>query len=427
MKKNNKTIFTPVALSLYFITVVSLIVVLFVSYRKGPSVNQEDFIALTKITSSYLQDKNIKSQNYSESISDFISSHSEIAFFSLTTKDESILTYTDNPEKEYVPSKTVQKISTELLDSSRKNYTLEVCFHILKPSSIFRFCLTAFIIIMIITFVSIIKMIATDDDENDDDNCDEETQVNTSESAKPVETGKEINLNINVTSSAPQDNSDCYGIQDDVADTKPHEPSVQDDTTAEAAAASSEKEPETSIQETPEAKEENQKTTSTHQGLYNHLGLVWEEYFSQKLDSELVRASGSETDLSYFIIQIPEIDHANKISGKIAKVVLEESKIADMVFQYKNNGYSLIVPACNTETALKIARKIHNSITEILSEKKLTLIPYIGITSKSLRLISGKRIINEAEKALEKAKQDRDNPIVAFKVEVSKYEDYLTR
>jgi hypothetical protein len=49
----------------------------------------------------------------------------------------------------------------------------------------------------------------------------------------------------------------------------------------------------------------------------------------------------------------------------------------------------------------------------------------IGITTRSLRLITGNRLIEEANQALDKAFEEEGLPIVAFRVNPEKYRQYL--
>ena len=49
----------------------------------------------------------------------------------------------------------------------------------------------------------------------------------------------------------------------------------------------------------------------------------------------------------------------------------------------------------------------------------------IWISSRSFRLIPGKRLITEAEEALSRAMDDQETAIVAFRVNPEKYRQYI--
>ena len=63
---------------------------------------------------------------------------------------------------------------------------------------------------------------------------------------------------------------------------------------------------------------------------------------------------------------------------------------------------------------------------DILKEEKQKAKPIIGISSRSLRLISVDRLKTEAEQALLHASEDVDSPIVAFRVNPEKYRKYIS-
>ena len=50
----------------------------------------------------------------------------------------------------------------------------------------------------------------------------------------------------------------------------------------------------------------------------------------------------------------------------------------------------------------------------------------IGISTRSMRLVPGNRLISEAEQAAQKALDEETMPIVAFKVNHEKYREYVS-
>ena len=75
----------------------------------------------------------------------------------------------------------------------------------------------------------------------------------------------------------------------------------------------------------------------------------------------------------------------------------------------------------NLDEALNFADKIHADISQILEQKQC----YIGISTRSIRIVSGERLFNEALAAVEHAKNEEDSPIIAFRVDVEKYRQFL--
>lgn len=154
-------------------------------------------------------------------------------------------------------------------------------------------------------------------------------------------------------------------------------------------------------------------------------GLGWESYLPTRLESELIRAGSSEQDLSLFIFRVKDLEHTSEISVKISKLLLEVFQFKDMLFEYKKDGFAAIMVGKDIDTALKIAEDIYSNICDVLKENNVNAILASGISSRSLRLISGERLLLEAEQALSHALEDEKTPIVAFRVNPEKYREYM--
>lgn len=75
----------------------------------------------------------------------------------------------------------------------------------------------------------------------------------------------------------------------------------------------------------------------------------------------------------------------------------------------------------DVDSAISFADKLYNDISNIIENKKC----YIGITSRSIRMVTGERLMLEAEQAVEHAIEDKDSPIIAFRVDSDKYRQML--
>ena len=161
-------------------------------------------------------------------------------------------------------------------------------------------------------------------------------------------------------------------------------------------------------------------------GLFDpETGFGWEEYLITRLDSELIRSASSDQDISLFIIKIPNIDWKSACGKEISKLIIDTVKFKDLVFNFSDDGAAAIFQSKNTDQALVTAEELHTGIISILSSNNLVPRAAIGISSRSLRLISGARLANEAEQALAHARDDEDSPIVAFRVNPDKYRNFL--
>ena len=154
-------------------------------------------------------------------------------------------------------------------------------------------------------------------------------------------------------------------------------------------------------------------------------GFCFESYLESRLDNELNRAIASEFDLSLFVFRIPSIqlDYNNETLQKVCKYLTTEFQFKDLLFEYDEDCLIGIKNNMNLDTALTFADKLYSDITEIVKENDLKC--YIGISTRTVRIITGKRLLTEATEALKHALEDENNPIIAFRANAEKYRKML--
>lgn len=150
-------------------------------------------------------------------------------------------------------------------------------------------------------------------------------------------------------------------------------------------------------------------------------GFCFESYLESRLDNELNRAIASEFDLSLFVFKIPSIqlEQNNEVLQKVCKYLTTEFQFKDLLFEYDEDCLIGIKNNMNLDTALTFADKLYSDITEIVKENNLKC--YIGISTRTVRIITGKRLLTEATEALKHALEDENNPIIAFRANAEKY------
>lgn len=162
------------------------------------------------------------------------------------------------------------------------------------------------------------------------------------------------------------------------------------------------------------------------EGLFSPVtGIGWQQYLSERLESELVRAASSEQDLSLVVIRISGLLHTDLLSRKVAKVLLDTFKFRDMVFEFGDNGFAGILQNVNLDQAMKVADGIYAGIDSLLMETSHEGLITIGITTRTARLLPASRMIEEAVSAARKAEDEPSLPIVAFRANPEKYRDYV--
>lgn len=180
--------------------------------------------------------------------------------------------------------------------------------------------------------------------------------------------------------------------------------------------------------ETPPSNEElNCDEQKNEQGLFSPTsGFGWESYLDTRLGSELIRAASSEQELSLLVIKIPGMTPQSEYYAKVCKTLLDFFQFKDFIFEYKEDGFAAIIQGKGIDEAMESAESLYANLKSALNKERANTRPLIGISSRSLRLISAERLKTEAEQAAEHASADNESPIVAFRVNPEKYRKFIT-
>ena len=97
-----------------------------------------------------------------------------------------------------------------------------------------------------------------------------------------------------------------------------------------------------------------------------------------------------------------------------------------MIFEFDKNGFAAILQDTNLDEAMKKAEEIFKGTKSILTEYDVLKPISIGITTRTSRLISSERMIEEAQAAVSRAINNNEDPIVAFRVNPEKYREFIS-
>ena len=171
---------------------------------------------------------------------------------------------------------------------------------------------------------------------------------------------------------------------------------------------------------------ESETDESGPKGLFSpRSDIGWEEYTKDRLDAELHRCASTEKDLTLFMIEF-----ANRISDAMFKQAADEAvhffASRDLLFENGDKGITVIYPGIELEAGIKKAKEfLHHIVEKFPHSYKTNTSLYIGLTSRSGRLLNSGRMLMEAMEALQRAKTDRESPIIAFKSDPEKYRKFI--
>jgi GGDEF domain-containing protein len=390
MKSKSITIYTIIISFVFAAAVFFFCYSLGHEYVNGSERTGRQFDYLVHDTSTALSSCDAASQEFKSLFNKACGNLEDYAFITLKNSSNLLYVYPDSSVtsaqnvshfcKVYVSSFTIRGIP----------YVLTSSMYILRPSSIFYYARFSFIIILAATaFAAILIM-----------------YLNLSE--------KKV--------SAAEDSGEAVPSPDENEPTE--EQIVREDTPV----------PSEQIHELPEEDFVNSEsaaqvfsgTKNNPEGLFSPVtGFGWEQYLEPRLDSELVRAAASEQDLSLYIIRIPSLSFTDDSSKKICSYILEQFQVKDMLFEYKSDGFAVIKDNTAVDEAVALADTLYTAVSKILKDANTDLKCAIGISSRSVRMLPGKRLIQEAAEALEHAFNEPAFPIIAFRANADKYRKFI--
>jgi hypothetical protein len=178
----------------------------------------------------------------------------------------------------------------------------------------------------------------------------------------------------------------------------------------------------------PRIEETDEAAQDKPEGLYSPAsGLGWESYMRDRLDAELSRSASFEQDLSLLVFTYDGLSSEDAEYAKISATIKELFSFRDLAFE-REDGFAIILPNSDSAHAMRMAEEFNKKLVYLAAEDyaELRLLPmYMGISSRAGRLVDAQRLVEEAEAALEQARNEKDTHIVAFKPDPDKYRLYL--
>lgn len=171
----------------------------------------------------------------------------------------------------------------------------------------------------------------------------------------------------------------------------------------------------------PSEKDETKEEEKT-EPLSQNILIKSSDALKEDLEKELIKAGANEQDLSLFLINIPSLQLNTEKGINISQKLIDLFLIKD-IYSINNDIIAIIKADQNIDQAEDFADSVFNQIKNECESFCKT--PFIGISSRSTRMLSAERLINEAREALNHALEDPSLPIIGFHVDIEKYREYL--
>ena len=381
--------------------------------------------------------------SYAKLIKDSIGDSGAYAYIQVKRSGETVVLYPAGKSKEETISRLTKPYERKI---TVKDQPVEIIanLYLIRPDSIFYFARISFLLILIITLITIIMIIYLNLSESSrgEISLEEETENIEDNDDLQIETESEdLSVSENQAESEEASGETEVVTETEVAAEEVTEPAEEVSEVTEEASPAEEKteitpevtpeevkailaEPLTDAQIEPaklpidEIKPQN--TESDPSGLFDPAtGIGWESYILTRLANEIDRATASEFDLSLFIIRMADINRDSEEFKNVCNYLAIQFQFKDLLFEYKDDSIVAIKISMDIDEAIILADKLYSDICNIINSNKCR----IGISSRSIRMVTGERLMLEAEQAIEHS--DESSPVIAFRVDSEKYRQLM--
>lgn len=413
---NHKSIlfFSFTAIFIFIITLVVFSVKIGLTSSNGKENSKEQFTLLVQKTMDLIETNNGINNNFCNTYVSFINQNDYIG--SVIIKDTENVYFAHplnskllvmDKQKQYTiqsNSSIISIYSSTIPLENNVSLIITAAFYHITPSTLYNYGRNCFMIILITTLAIFFILILSNILSNKN-----ETILSQSISDPITETSKK--------NTTPSETSIVENFS-------PSEPTIE----------SLNPETQNTVSEIlPPEQQVNKGIPSLGEGVSDPLGLFsketgfgWESYLETRLDSELTRAASSEQDLALIILRIKDLKRNHTNNELVSTILLETFKFRDLIFEYGEDGFACMIQEMDLDMAMKVCEKLYNTLNTLLIDKKIENQIGIGISTRTLRIIPGSRILQESTQACNKAFEEKGLPIVAFRVNPDKYRTFLS-
>lgn len=410
--------------STFLITIIATSCILYSDYKIGLDAAQKRYEKLFNQTESAIVKYGYPNSDFIAAFNLSVGSLEYYNSITLKNSDQVIYDYVDSSNQ--LSSIFTTTKSSRLTEGENIDITLTVSIYTLSSAIIFSRTKVAFIIILATTLLSILCLIyvyLNNSSSNSNKTFSFESKKDTVGSQESFDDEISFDVKDPIDENTDEHNNestnntdlDYSDEQDEVFDYESNDLNLKKSESSDSTSIGK-------IQATSTSINESEKTSDLFS---SDSGFCYEKFLITRLESELARASSGELDLSLILISIPNIKLQNDCGLEICKKVLDFFHYRDMIFEYKQDGIAIIHSNADINASMEIAESLYVEIASVLSKFEVNSKPYFGIASRSLRFISGDRLLTEAQQALLHAKEDEDSQIIAFRVNPEKYRQYV--
>lgn len=442
MKKTGVTIFAIFILAVFAGSIFYFINTIRTDYKDGLTRSEKTFKKISDLA-----------ENSPENVNETLFSNEEgLLSGKFSKNNETIVAYPNDETSSNVSSSTLVKIFNKTIVKENDTYELKIAVYLLRPSTIYKSARNSFIVILVGTLITIVALIIisvkdgknkteqeNETDENSDDIVfteDEKDNEESDENLEDSENKDNSEKDDDFISFENLDKQNFSGFDKKSEENEEDKITFEDDTFSEntnesANSDNDESEKNSEIVNNDFSSDSNNEENNSDV-YYNEHKLMSsvdseqesensekseenKELLKNRIDYEISKSASNESDLSLFLIKVESNSFAN------IKKYLEDNFGKDNVFNYEKETFALLKENTTVDEAEDDAAKLEQEIKNLFPESKV----FVGISSRSTRILGAERLLMEADEALKHTSDDEDSHIIGFHVDIEKYRELL--
>lgn len=415
MKNKSITIYTVFIAAIFAIAVLFFSFAVILEYRNGSTRTGKIFDQIVVGTKSAVSKYQVESPEFRNTFEQLTGSFGNYDSLILSKNNLPVFVYPSGAIENSQSGRFYHAYSNTF-SIGNDTYKISAVMYYLRPSSIFHYARFSFFIVLVGTLLTVVLLTYLYFYKN------EAAEKSDGAAAASVNSKAFTEFNNFLDNNNPAVADTATDVAQEKTDTETlHEENFGDAETEYEKTSAEEK---IDNNEVSTLHENNTANDAAPQGLFSPItGFGWEEYLEPRLNTELIRATASESDLSLLLVRVPGLYFEEPLAKLICTYLQQHFQYNDLLFEFGADGFAIIREGTSIDEALSIAEDVHAEITNIIEGKCYNC--FVGLSTRSARILPGDRILFEASEALKHAIEEIDSPIIAFKANDEKYREYI--
>ena len=146
--------------------------------------------------------------------------------------------------------------------------------------------------------------------------------------------------------------------------------------------------------------------------------------FNATLTDKIRTSIANEKEFAIIVMKFLGIEKGTEEYQKLLELLEKRLKVQNLIFEGKEDTLILLKQDTNLDENLTLVENTLNEVERTF--KDLNPICYAGISNRNVRIVTGERLLFEAEAALEHAVQAEEK-VIAFRANTEQYNEFMNQ